>query len=189
MNRLPAAVHRSTTALLGLVLLVVGAAAIAWNLGVQPVVDWVERIDNDAVGSFADSGWWTLVLAGIVLLTLVWAVPLIVSAVRPGTVDDLELDGSDETGAMSIAPKLIAAAVADELDGEPMFTSVSARALDDRSRRIIRLEATASPERTYPEIAAKVGVVTDQIRDAVDGTDVHVQAFVHLEPRKVPSRR
>lgn len=183
MNRIPAAAHRLTTGLLGLILLVVGVAAIAWNLDVQPIVDWIDRIDNAAIGRFADSGWWTLVLAGIVLLTLVWAVPLIASAIRPGRVDDLELDGSDETGAMSVAPKLIAAAVADELAGDPMFTSVSARALNDRARSIIRVEVTASPERTYPEVAEKVGVVTDQIRDAVDGSDVHVQAFVHLERR------
>ncbi|WOC12286.1 Asp23/Gls24 family envelope stress response protein [Gordonia sp. MP11Mi] len=184
MNRLPAAAHRVTIGLIGLLLLVVGVAAITWNLDVQPVVDWLKRIDTSAVGRFADSGWWTLILVAIVLLTLMWGVPLIISAVRPVSTDDIELDGSDETGAMSIAPKLIASAVADELSGDPMFTSVSARAVNDRARSIIRVEVTASPDRTYPEIAQKVAVATDQIRDAVDGSDVHVQAFVHLERRK-----
>lgn len=184
MNRLPAAVHRFTTALIGLVLLVVGLAALAWNLEVQPFVDWMNNIDTGAVGRFADSGWWTLVLAGIVLITLLWAIPLIVSSLRPGKIDDVELDGSGETGTMTVAPKLIAAAAADELSGDTTFTSVSARALNDRARSIIRLEVTARPDHPYPEIADKVGVVTDQIREAIGGSDVHVQAFVHLEPRK-----
>ncbi|MCF8571971.1 alkaline shock response membrane anchor protein AmaP [Gordonia sp. HY002] len=184
MNRLPAAVHRSTTAVIGLVLLVIGLAALAWNLDVQPFVDWMNNIDTDAVGRFADSGWWTLVLAGIVLITLLWAIPLIVSSLRPGKIDDVELDGSGETGTMTVAPKLIAAAAADELSGDTTFTSVSARALNDRARSIIRLEVTARPDHPYPEIADKVGVVTDQIREAIGDSDVHVQAFVHLEPRK-----
>ena len=181
MNRLPAVLHRLSIGLIGLLLVAVGVVAVLWNVGVSPVVDTVDRIDNDAVGRFVDSGWWTLVLVGIVVLALVWALPLIVSAVRPGAVDDLDLAGSDETGAMTIAPKLIASAVADELSGDPMFTSVSARALDDRARSIIRLEVTASSVRTYPEVAERVGAVTDQIREAVAGANVHVQAFVHLE--------
>ncbi|GAA4670074.1 hypothetical protein [Gordonia humi] len=184
MNRLPAVLHRLSTGLIGLVLVVIGAVAVLWNIGVSPVVDALDRVDNDAVGRFADSGWWTLVLVGIVVLTLVWALPLIVSAVRPGAVDDLDLAGSDETGTMNIAPKLIASAVADELSGDPMFTAVSARALDDRARSIIRLEVTANSVHTYPEVAERVGAVTDQIREAVAGADVHVQAFVHLEKIK-----
>lgn len=184
MNRLPATAHRLTTGLIGLLLVVVGAAAICSKFDVAPVAGWINRIDTDRIGRFTDGGWWTAVLAGIVVVTLLWAIPLIVSTVRPSATDDVELAGSDETGSMSVAPKLIASAVADELTGDPMFTSVSARALNDRARSIIRVEVTAKPERTYPEIAEKVSVAADQIRDALAGSDVYVQAFIHLERRK-----
>ncbi|GEE00676.1 hypothetical protein nbrc107696_11220 [Gordonia spumicola] len=181
MNRAPASLHRLSTALIALVLLALGGAALASRLGVRPISEWVDRFDASSIGRFADSGWWAAALGGVVVLSLIWGLSLIGSTLRPRAVDDLELDGSDQSGELVIAPKLIATAVADELSGDTMFQKVSARALDDRSRKIIRLEVTARPDRSYAEIVDRVGRATDQIREAVAGADVHVQAFIHLE--------
>ena len=58
---------------------------------------------------------------------------------------------------------------------------MSVQALDDRSRKMIRISVTARPTHSYPEIAAVVGEAVDRVRVAVDGADLHVQALVHLE--------
>ncbi|WP_132992647.1 hypothetical protein [Gordonia zhaorongruii] len=186
MNRLPAIFHRLSVGLVALLLIVVGGGTVAWRTGLDPIADWIERIDAGAIGRFAHENWWTFVVIGVAVLALVWGLSLIRSVIRPGSVTDLELDGSDETGTMIVAPKQIANAVADELSAHPIFDKVSAKAVNDRSRDMIRLEVTARPTRSIAEMSVPVGDATDAIRDAVAGTDMHVQALVHLEKPKAP---
>ncbi|MFW0785095.1 hypothetical protein AAFP35_11275 [Gordonia sp. CPCC 206044] len=184
MNHGPAAVHRITVGLIGVMLLVVGAGAIAWRAGAEPIVGWIDRVDGDAIVRFADGPWWPVVLVAIVVVALVWGTRLVTASIAPGSVDDLILDGSGADGALTVPPKLIAGAVAEDLKGHTMFDRVAVKALDDRNRKIIRLTVTTRPTRSYAEIAKVVGDATDAVRTAVDGSDIHVQALVHLENPK-----
>ncbi|WAC56157.1 hypothetical protein [Gordonia sp. SL306] len=183
MNRGPAAWHRLTVGLFGVVFLVVGLGAILWRTDVTPVRDRIERIDEGWVARFADTGWWPVVLIGLALLAVIWGWRLIAATIRPGKVDDLVLQGSDQSGSLTVAPKLIAGAVADELASDPRVDRAVAKATDDRGRKIIRLTVTATPTHSYAEIAGSVGEAVEDIREALDGADIHVQALVHLEPR------
>ena len=184
MNRGPAAWHRLTVGLFGVLFLVVGVAAVLWRTDIAPVHDWVDRIDQGVAARTAETGWWPAVLVAIAVIAIVWGWRLIATTVRPGKVDDLVLDGSDQNGTMTVTPKLIAAAVGADLVRAPILDRVVATATDDRGRKIIRLTVTAEPSHGYAEIASVVGDAVEDIRDAVDGADIHVQALVHLENRK-----
>lgn len=184
MNRGPAAWHRITVGLVGLLLLLVGVSAVLWRTDVAPVHEWVNRIDQGWAARTADTAWWPVLLVVVVVVAVVWGWRLIATTVRPGKVDDLLLDGSDLSGTLTVAPKLIASAVGEDLARAPALDRVVARATDDRGRKIIRLTVTAEPSHDYAEIASVVGDAVEDIRDAVDGADIHVQAFVHLENRK-----
>lgn len=181
MNRGPAALHRLSVALIGLVALVIGVGMITDRLDVAPVTDWLDRLDTSAVSRFVASGWWPLVLIGIAVITAYWALKLIGSAIRPGKADDLMLAGSDASGSLSVPPRLIASAVADELSTATTLSSSNVKALDDRGRTIIRIVATARPTQSYDQAVATLAPALDHVRTAVEGSDVHVQAFVHLE--------
>ena len=76
---------------------------------------------------------------------------------------------------------VIANAVAADLAGHTMFDDVSAKALDDRGRKLIRVTVTAPPTYSYDDVAAVLGPEIEPIRAAVDGSDVHVQGLVHFE--------
>lgn len=181
MNRIPAVWHRITVGIIGVACLAVGVGAICWRTGVEPVAGWIEEIDPGAPLSFSETNAWPWVLVVIALIAVVWGWRLVTSMIRPGKVDDLILDGSGSSGSLVVAPKLIASAVADDLARHPMFDTVTVRATDDRSRKMIRLVASARPTRSYDEIAGVVGDAVEDIRAAVDGSDLHVQALVHLE--------
>ncbi|MGV9713570.1 hypothetical protein ACWDTI_23245 [Gordonia sp. NPDC003424] len=183
MNRGPAALLRITVALVGIVLVVVGIAAILWKLGVDPVQTWVDRIDQRAGARLADTDWWPVVLIGIALVTLIWGWRLIATVIRPGKAEDLVLAGSGAEGEMTVAPKLIADAVGDELARAPILHRVTSKATDDRGRTIIRLTVTAAPTHSFAELASVVGDAVEDVREALDGSDIHVQALVHLESR------
>lgn len=184
MNRIPAVWHRVSVAIVGLLCVVVGLGAILWRADVAPVAGWVERIDAGAVLRFVETDWWPWVLVAVAIIAFCWGWRLVTSVIRPGRVDDLTLDGSDAGGTLTVAPKLIAAAVADDLAGHTMFDQVSVKATDDRARKLIRLTVTARPTRSYAEIAGVLGDAVESIRRAVPGSDLHVQALVHLENRR-----
>ncbi len=181
MNRTPAVLHRVSVGLLALALLALGAGAILWKLDVEPVHTWVERIDEGWLARAAQAGWWPALLAGVLIVALVWGWALLATAVRPGKVDDIVLAGSDERGTFTVAPALIASAVADQLAASPIVAKATAKATDDRGRKIIRLTVIAAPTRSYSEVADVVGDAVSDIRSAVGDSDLHVQALVHLE--------
>lgn len=181
MNRLPTSFHRLSVTVLALALIVVGGGAIAWRTGLHPVDEWIVRIDDSALARAVEQSWWIGVLIATAVIALGWGLLLLSTNIAPRAVDDVDLEGSDETGTLTIAPKLIASAVTDELEGNPLFQKVSAKAIDDRSRSIIRVEVTARPNRTYAEITGPVETAVESITTALGDSDVHVQAFVHFE--------
>ncbi|AFR49741.1 hypothetical protein [Gordonia sp. KTR9] len=181
MNRLPAIAHRLSVGLVAVLLIVVGAAAMAWRVGIEPVAGWVERLDERAALDAAQASWWIWALAGLTVIAVGWGLLLLATNIRPRAVDDAVLDGSDQTGTLTVAPKLIANAAAAELAGNPLFQKATAKAIDDRSRSIIRLEVSARPTRRFDEVTAPVADTVTAIRTALGDSGVHVQAFVHLD--------
>ncbi|MGV9857223.1 hypothetical protein ACWDTD_01075 [Gordonia sp. NPDC003425] len=180
MNRGPATLHRITAGIFGIAVLLVGVGAVLWQLHVPVVREWADHLDAGWASRLARTDWWIVVLFGVAIVGLVWSWSLLATAIRPNKVDELELSGSNADGRLTVAPKLIAAAVADDLAGNTMFDEVTAKALDDRGRKIIRITVTAPPTYSYDEIAAVLGPEVQRVRTAVDGSDVHVQALVHL---------
>ncbi|MEE3852785.1 hypothetical protein VZC37_20770 [Gordonia sp. LSe1-13] len=183
MNRRPAAWHRLTVGLVGVLLVGVGLGAILWRIDVDPVHGWIERIDQGWAARMADTDWWPVLVGGVLVVAALWGWRLVAGTIRPGKVDDLVLDGSDHTGTISVSPKLIATAVGSDLERNPAIDAVDAKATDDRGRKIIRLTVTAQATHTYDDLASIVGEAVDAVREALDGAQIHVQAFVHLEPR------
>ncbi|MCD2143989.1 alkaline shock response membrane anchor protein AmaP [Gordonia paraffinivorans] len=167
--------------IVALAMIAVGGGAIAWRMGAHPVDEWIDRVDQTAFSRAVEQQWWIWVLIATTVIALGWGVLLLSTNIAPRAVDDVRLAGSDEAGTLTIAPKLIASAVADELEGNPLFQKVSAKAIDDRARRIIRVVVTARPNRTYAEICGPVDRATDSIVAALGESDVHVQGFIHLE--------
>ncbi|MFT3660440.1 MAG: hypothetical protein QM809_03315 [Gordonia sp. (in: high G+C Gram-positive bacteria)] len=184
MNRLPAAWNRISVGLIGAVLIVVGLGLVFSQVDAGPPARWVHRIDPDTVREAADAHWWTWVLVGIVALAVLWGLRLLATLVRPHAVDTLVLDGSDAGGRMTVAPGLIAQAVETELAEHRLFSDVSAKAIDDRGAKILRIVVTAPPTHSYDEIAEVLARSIEQVREAVDGADLHVQAMIDLVPPK-----
>ncbi|MAU84076.1 alkaline shock response membrane anchor protein AmaP [Gordonia sp. Z-3] len=182
MNRRPAVWHRLTVAVIGALLVAVGAGALLWRAEVGPVRDWIDRIDAGWAARTAETAWWPAILGAVAIVAALWGLRLLTATVRPGKVDDLVLDGSNRSGVLTVPPKLVATAVGAQLAANPLLDGAKATATDDRGRKIIRLTVTAQPTRSYDELAGVVGDAVDEIRDALEGAQVHVQAFIHLEP-------
>lgn len=181
MNRGPAILHRLTVGVIGLLCLVVGVGAIGAQRSIRPITTWVDKLDSTWATTATGESWWWAVLLAILVVALVWGFALIGSASRPGKVDDLVLPASGPDGLLTVPPKLIAGAVEDELKAQKIFDKATVKALDDRGRSIIRIDVTAPPRYSYDEIADTLRPAVEDIRRAVDGAGIHVQALVHLQ--------
>ncbi len=74
MTHRTAAVNRLIVLLVGLALLGFGAYAIAWDLQVPIVREWVSRYDRARVTALPDQGWWGWALAATVVVGLVFGI-------------------------------------------------------------------------------------------------------------------
>ncbi len=180
MNHSAAALHRLTVALFALLALVVATAVILARTSVDPVADWVNRLDADRVADGVGASWFTAVLVVLIVVTLYWGWRLIRTTVAPQRPDVLVLNGTGPTGTMTVQLQQIARAVQAQLSAQTVLSRVRAEALDDRGSKIVRVIVEARPERSYDEIAEVVAPAVRDLRAAFDGSDVHVQVFVHL---------
>lgn len=182
MNRGPALLHRVSLGLVGIASLVVAAAMILSRYSVQPVSGWVDRIDTVAVADAVGAGWFSAVIVAVALVALCWGWRLIRTTISPQRPDKLALAGSDAEGTLTVPLKQIAAAVEAGLTSQIMLRDLRVQAIDDRGSKIIRIIVQARPERSYDEIVAVLAPSINDLRDALEDSDVHVQALIHLDP-------
>jgi len=182
MNRGAAALHRLSIGLFALICLALAAAVILYRLSVDPVATWVERLDTTAVADGIGASWFTAVLVALILLALYWGWRLIRTTIAPQKPDELVLDGSDEQGTLTVPLKLVARAVREQLATQTILDHVQVQAIDDRGSKIVRITVQAHPERSYDELVDVLAPAVTDLKTAFDGSDVHVQTFIHLNP-------
>lgn len=180
MNHGSAALHRLTVGLFATLALGVAAAVTLARMSVDPVAGWVNRLDPGRIADGIGASWFTAVLVALIAVTLYWGWRLIRTTVAPQKPDVLVLNGSGPAGTMTVQLKQVAQAVQDELSAQTILSRVRAEAVDDRGSKIVRVTVEARPERSYEEITAAVAPVIGDLRTAFDGSEVHVQVFVHL---------
>lgn len=187
MNRGAAALHRLSIAVIGALCIAFAITVILTRLSVEPVSEWVSRIDTGTIADTTEKGWFTAVIAAVALIALYWAWRLIRTTVAPHRPDVLTLADSGPEGSLTVPLKEVARAVEETLSSQTILRQATVQAIDDRSSKIVRIVVEARPERSYDEITAVLADPIDDLREAFAGTDVHVQAMVHFQ--RVDARR
>ncbi|MEH3153786.1 MAG: hypothetical protein PGN29_00040 [Gordonia paraffinivorans] len=188
MNALPAGVNRLITFLLGVVFIVVGAVAIAWELKIQQVRDQLDKIDLSWFDRTPDQSWWLYVLIGIAVVGILVGLLLLGMNSRPRRTGPVVLPGSDESGTLSVNPSKIAAAVADDLERHRLVTSTRSRAVDDRKRKMLEITVEADSNRDFAEIVEVVGKAEQQVAAALPGSEIRPRFQIHLSTPKKSTR-
>lgn len=185
MNHGSAALHRISVGVFGLLALALAVAVVAFRFTVDPVSDWISRLDTAAISDTAAQAWFAAVLAAVALVAAYWGWRLIRTTIAPRRpARPLSIAGSGPEGAMTVPLPQVAQAVQEQLSTQTVFRTATVQALDDRNRRILRITVDSRPERTYDQIVAALAPAIDDLRTAFDGSDVHVQVMVHLDARE-----
>jgi hypothetical protein len=163
MKRSVLAVDRVAVLLLGLVLVVVGAAAVGWQLGFLTEVwpDVPDTVQVDAGAVTTASGY--PVLAGTIGVALVavgawW----LLAHVPRRSVGPLRLAAGDQPGRLEVDPGPAVATAADVLSDDPVIQSARGAVIADRGERVVRLRATVNPDTDlYAAVAACDRILAD----------------------------
>lgn len=184
MRRGPAALNRLLVLLIGLVLAVAGATALAWDRGVTTVRDAVGRIDRDRLTAVPEETWWNWALGATIGVCLVLGVVvLVVDLSRRRAAPTGMLEASTDT-AVSIDLGPIAQGVAAEMSRLPGVRRARGRALSDRGLATVQVTLEADP---HTDIAAlrhaseRVAATTTAALGGTSVADVAVRVLLHLD--------
>lgn len=182
---------RTLAALLGLVLVAVGAAAAVWAAGWPPAL--ARHLSGDlSTGPVTDvlqASWWAWValLAGVVLalLGLWW---LLAHVPRSG-VGMLGLAGTRRTGRLLIDPTAATRTAADVLEDARGVRSASGHVLRVGGHVVLELRAVVDAHADLPAVAAACDAVADDLHAVVGREEVSTRVRLSVSRRSDSSLR
>jgi len=163
MRRSILAFDRVIILLLGLVLIVLGVAAVGWQAGFLGSV-WSDVPDEITVDSMqVTEGSSFAVVAGVVGAALVvvglwW----LLAHLPRRSVGSLRLPSGTQPGRLIVEPGPAVATAAEVLADDPLIRSARGAVLADRGERVVRLRVTVDPDADLGTVVAACdGVLAD----------------------------
>lgn len=188
----PATLNRTLLALIGLVLVITGAAALAFGLGrLRPVLPALDPSAPLMAQGATVEPWvpWVAVVAGIVvgLLCLRW---LLAQGLRRPRTGTWSLHPDAAGGGTTLPADAAGAAVAADIAGYPGVRKATATLTGTREAPLLQLEVTT-------EVNTPVGVLRDRIgthalprlRTALDLDDVPTSLLLRVDAARSAAPR
>lgn len=181
MSRTVLGVDRLVTAVLGLVLLAAGVAAVVWQVWAPS--GFPRSVDLSAIAGAPEQPWWSWTLlaggAALAALGLWWLL-----AHLPGQgVDRVSLPGSATGARLEASTGPIAAAAAAELAQVPGVRGARGRILRDRGRLVGQLTATIDPDADLARLARDASEVGGQLHQVLGRPDHQVRIQLRVARR------
>lgn len=179
MKRATASVDRTSTAVVGLALIALGAGAVAWERGEFP---GRERLDAAFVDTAIDAGWWPWALgaAAIVLVLLgLWWLLAHLPRRSVGTVAFASSADADVDGRLSVDLGTAARSAAKSLAAHDGVVSATGRSVSDRGQRVVEITATLDPTVTsLDKVAGAAAQTREDVVTSLDGTPAAVRILL-----------
>ncbi|KQY22124.1 hypothetical protein ASD16_15935 [Cellulomonas sp. Root485] len=178
MRRSVLAFDRVLVVLLGLVLIVLGVAAVGWQAGFLGSV-WADVPDEISVDSttVTEASSFAVVAgvvgAALIVVGLCW----LVAHLPRRSVGSLRLPSGEQPGRLVVDPGPAVATAAEVLADDPLVRSARGAVLADRGENVVRLRATVDPDADLGEVVAACDRVladlahvlpADQLRSRVE---------------------
>lgn len=178
MNRV---VDRCAGALLGLALIAVGAAAVAWRRGYLP--DDYARVDAHALRDASESSWWLWAVGLTGLLLVLVGLRWLLGHLPHRSAGAQPLPSSNSNGRLTVDASAIASAAAENLAARPNIVSAKGRALRDRDGVVLEVRAVIDPAADLYGVADDAAATRRQLDRAAAGMAASSRILLHTVPQ------
>jgi len=179
MNMLVRSLDRIATGAVGVVLLVGGLVAFAWDR--RLLIDWPAALDLDGPLAWLRQSWvpWVAGIGGgLVALAALW---WLIAHIPARRVHAEPLAGSGAAGQLRIDLRTVASRAADDVARLPGVTGCRGRALRDRGQLVIELRPTLAAETDLAAFGHSVDVAAATARQVLTGTAVAIRVRTHVD--------
>lgn len=177
MTRSLATLDRLAVLLVGLAAVVVGAAAVLWQL------DLSDRVRGTVTASWLTTattqGWWPWAVGAAGVLLVLLALRWLLAHVPGRRLTDVRLRGGNKTGRLTADLSALAAAGADSVLATPGVRSASGKAVDDRGRRTLQLTVTLDPTADLAVVVAATDQACRDLGAALGDPDTATRVHLH----------
>ncbi|MBC2639290.1 MULTISPECIES: hypothetical protein [unclassified Rhodococcus (in: high G+C Gram-positive bacteria)] len=181
MRHRTAAVNRVIVLLVGLALLGFGAYAVAWDLRVPLVREWVARYDRERVTALPDQDWWGWALAATVLVGLVFGIVLLALDLTRRRTSPVAVPDRESGTFVTVDLGSLANGVASELAQYPGVRQTRARAVIERGLPTLSIVVTADATLDIYDFTRKSEDVASWVASTLGGQEVATQVLLHLD--------
>lgn len=187
MSRGRIAVDRMVLLLLGLLILLAGAATTVWGLGRWP--DAPAEIDLGPVRAAPEHPWWPWVLGvgGVVLLVL--GLQSLVSHARRRRVRHVALPPTGIKGRARVDLPALAEAAGEALSRAPQVDTVRDRVTVDRGVTVVELTAGTDASVDLHELRVAINRTRDELAAALPPGVCHVRVRLDVRRHRVERPR
>jgi hypothetical protein len=181
MNRRTARGNRIGLAIVGVVLLLAGAAAAVRGLDLLP--DLLGRADapvtDEPTRDFvADQDWFWPVVAAALILVTVLALRWLLVQTRSGAVGTLRLETDPGRGVTRMPARTLTGAIEDDLDRSPYLSRTRATLTGSRVHPHLRLATSVNPASDAAAVRDRVQEAVDRCRKALEAPNLRTTALL-----------
>lgn len=137
MTRTATAMDRVATCVVGMLAVVLGVAAILWNLDV--IKNLPARIEIPWAEDLVDYSWWPWAVGGVGVLLVLLALRWLISHVPLRRVKEITVPGSNSHSSITADLGAVAEGASASLEDFDEVSRVRGKALVDRGVRIVEL--------------------------------------------------
>jgi hypothetical protein len=178
MRRGLIAFDRLAAAVIAVVLIAAGAAALGWRYDLIP--DATDRLEINGLAGLPQEAWWPWATgAGGVLLVVLGLIWLVRHLPRRGT-GRLRLPGSDETGRLTADANAAASTAGHVLAQTPGVRSGSGRIVLDRGQLVAEITATLEPGADLDVVRAAAEQTGQELHRVIGRDDLHHRIELHV---------
>jgi hypothetical protein len=158
MNRTVLRLDRALLALAGIVLLVVGVAALLWTTGtLATLVDGVpSSLDTSAAQDVAAQSWWPYAAGGVAVVLAVVSVWWMLAHLPARSTPEQDLPGSTRSMRLRVSRDAVADATAHAAEQIASVRRATATLREEGPELVLSLVGTVDPATDMPELATRL---------------------------------
>ena len=186
MTRTASTLDRIAAALIGLLVIAVGAGALIWNTTLSS--GFPDRITAAPLMSATSQPWWPWAVAGAGVLLVIIGVRWLLTHTPAAKTKPLPLHDADDRGTITVDLTAVVDAAAYALAQRPDVRSAKGKAVIDRGTRTLDLTVSVAAEENLSELTDAIDAVCADLARATGDPTLATRTTVRIASTTRPTR-